>query len=93
MRNLIASWRYSGIPGLKIDPPGPPLRNASRNVRRARIAVRAIAPSIGRPDAKIKKIKLALQALVLTCKVPSTYSMAAPVLELHETARKILILR
>eukprot|EP00962_Isochrysis_galbana_P052065 scaffold23441_cov115-Isochrysis_galbana.AAC.1 len=42
MRNLIliASWRYSGIPGLKIDPPGPPLRNASRNVRRARIAVR-----------------------------------------------------
>eukprot|EP00962_Isochrysis_galbana_P020880 scaffold6129_cov147-Isochrysis_galbana.AAC.3 len=40
MRNLIASWRYSGMPGFNMDPPGPPLRNASRNVRRARIAVR-----------------------------------------------------
>eukprot|EP00962_Isochrysis_galbana_P021965 scaffold6508_cov103-Isochrysis_galbana.AAC.4 len=38
MRNLIASWRYSGMPGFNIDPPGPPLRNASRNIRRARIA-------------------------------------------------------
>eukprot|EP00962_Isochrysis_galbana_P032634 scaffold10759_cov149-Isochrysis_galbana.AAC.3 len=40
MRNLIASWRYSGMPGFNMDPPGPPLRNASRNIRRARIAVR-----------------------------------------------------
>eukprot|EP00962_Isochrysis_galbana_P043232 scaffold16420_cov154-Isochrysis_galbana.AAC.1 len=40
MRNLIASWRYSGMPGFTMDPPGPPLRKASRNVRRARIAVR-----------------------------------------------------
>eukprot|EP00962_Isochrysis_galbana_P029955 scaffold9677_cov112-Isochrysis_galbana.AAC.1 len=40
MRNLIASWRYSGMPGFNTDPPGPPLRKASRNVRRARIAVR-----------------------------------------------------
>eukprot|EP00962_Isochrysis_galbana_P053625 scaffold25065_cov129-Isochrysis_galbana.AAC.1 len=40
MRNLIASWRYSGMPGFTMDPPGPPLRNASRNIRRARIAVR-----------------------------------------------------
>eukprot|EP00962_Isochrysis_galbana_P023455 scaffold7098_cov124-Isochrysis_galbana.AAC.3 len=44
------------MPGLNTDPPGPPLplRNASRNIRRARIAVR---PTRYAPLEKLVRLK------------------------------------